>query len=123
MLTRACGLLPCITPPSRGHSHPSCRVHLHYVNVSNLFQSAVVNLKIGSQQQRYLGRLAVPGMINIRRAKGNMLLASHHGCEVHLEALFQQPFMSFQRGNMKPNLCGQETGFGRVRKRSSCPSH
>lgn len=77
----------------------------------------------GEPSAEVLGRLAVPGVANIRRVKGNMLLASHHGCEVPLEALFKQPFMSFQRGGRRPNLCGQETGFDRVRKRSSCLSH
>jgi len=88
MLTRDCGRIPCIAPPSWGHSHPSCRAPVCYVNGSNLFQPMVADLRTGNHHLSLLGRLAVPGLVNIRRVRGNMPLASHHCCEGPLEAHF-----------------------------------
>lgn len=86
MLTPVCDLLPCITPPPQGCSHPSHRARVRYVNGPSLLQLAVADFEPGNHQQSLLRRLAVPRVVNhIEKARGNMPLASHHNCEGPLE--------------------------------------
>lgn len=92
MLTRACGLLPCTIPPSWGHSHPSCRAPVRYVNGSNLFQL----LTSGREPQAELaGEAGSPwGGEHREDQREHAACKLARGCQGPLEALFEQPFIS-----------------------------